>query len=191
MISAIVKKVIRERVMNIKKILIALLLVHVTFANARWVVDKIDFSSSDLSSENSTAYYGKNSSKELESLTELLKGCADKKKVSVPASHGAIGRNSQGFNKFTLHDPDGIEHAVVFDGQNAFRLQQGRVKAVALDPDLGRYTSELTGHVARAEVQQGDDVLGADSQSHQNEGDRFSIVISGQEGDYTVELQRS
>lgn len=174
--------------MNVKRVLVTLLLMQFSALSARWVVREIDFGGSDLSSKDSVAYYGKNSSKELAPLTNALQSGAEAKKIAVPSSHGAVGKNSQGFNKFTLHDEFGAEHAVVFDGQNAFRLQQGRVKAAALDPDLGRYTSDLKGHVARAELQKDGDVLVADSQSHQNEGDEFSMVIQGQNGNYSLKL---
>jgi hypothetical protein len=175
--------------MNIKNVSIVLLIGSSLFLDARWVVSKIDFSDSDLSSEKSTAYYGSNSALILEPLTNLLRENAATKKIEVPSSIGDVGKDSLGFNKFTLHDSDGNEYAIFFDGQNAFRLQQGRVKAAALNPELGRYNSSLDGFVARAEVRENENVIHSHVQSHINDAEIFCMVISGTLGDYSLILE--
>jgi hypothetical protein len=175
--------------MNIKNVSKVLLFMTSFFLDARWRVSTIDLSNSDLSSAESTAFYGKDSSLVLEPLTDLLRNSSNQI-ISIPELFGDVGTDSLGFNQCTFHAPDRTEYAILFDGQNAFRLQQGRVKAAALDPELGRYTSELHGFVARAEFRDDQDyVLHSHTQSYLDAGTSFRMIISGEAGNYNLRLE--
>ena len=165
--------------MSTKKI-IFLVTITVFSLNARWRVKAIK-NKSDLSLKDAEAYYGKDQS--LDRLTTALQN-SNGKTVKISSADGAIGKKSQGFN--CLKFPDGIQ--LDLDSVDAHRLNRGRVKAESIDPNLGKHSS-LTGYVARAEMKNGDDVIDSDYQNHDAEGEAYTLVISGKNGNYSLSLE--
>ena len=172
--------------MEIKKIFIVLLVMRVVLVDATYEISRI-ITGQGLSLENAQAVYGKNETTH-GPITEHLQKNSSENQISLNGLDSSVGKKSQGFNGFIVHDDQGAEYKIQFDWQNGYRLQSGRAKKTAVTVDLGKYDANPAMSVARIELVKDGDILSSHVKNYKNVGTKFSIVLGKKDGKYSVEL---
>jgi hypothetical protein len=174
--------------MNMKKGFVALLVMSVVSMDATYEINKVVVAEG-LSTENAQAMYGKKGTKEHVPLTKHLQENSSQKIIDTQDQDSSVGKKSQGFNGFIVHDDQGGEYVVRFDWQNGYRLQAGRAKKTSVSIDLGKYDADPALSVARIELVKDREVLSSDVQNYKDVGTKFSIVLENNDGKYSVGLR--
>ena len=116
-------------------------------------------------------------------LLSIYKKIVSSEKIDTQDLDSSVGKKSQGFNGFIIHDDQGDEYQVQFDWQNGYRLQAGRAKKTSVSVDLGKYDADPTMSVARIELVKDGEVLSSDVKTYKDVGTKFSIVLENNDGE--------
>lgn len=174
--------------MSMKKGFIALFLMQIISLHATWEIKSI-INRSNLSLKNTEASFGKGGKDNHGPLTNHLKKNSPKKVINVQGLDASVGKKSQGFNGFIVHDEQGHEHQINFDWQKGYRLQSGRAKKTSITVDLGKYDADAASSVARIELVKDGKVISSDVQNYKKAGTKFSIVLGQKNGNYSIKLK--